>query len=1045
MKKDLKLKCQPPAVLFKYLLVGFLMLVAPVFSQAQTKTVTGVVTDGSKMALPGVTVLVKGTKTSTTTNFDGAYKINVSTADALLVFSYIGFENKQISVGSSSQINATLKESIAELKDVIVVGYGTQKKANLTGAVSTVTAKSIEDRPITSLATALQGTAPGLNITRNSGQPGSENISIQVRGATSANGGVNPLLLVDGVATSLFTLQTINPSDVETITVLKDGAAAAIYGAQAAGGVILVTTKKGKEGKTRFEYTTQLTVQQALHTPERLSLWEEANYSNLAKLNAGIGAEYTAADLANIQNGVAYIPDPANSEKYIYYNQENTVDQVVKQASLLKTHNLSASGGTEKTNYLFSLGYLDQDGIFKVGPDHFSRFNLRLNVGAQLTKHITLDSKIAYAKHDRDAPAVGSGEVLYELYRARSRFPIFTPEGRLNGMAATSGANSYAYLTQGGYDKTSIDDLDGNFALTAKDFVKGLSFKAIYGRKLRSDDSETFSRTIELWGITKPFFYLNNPNTFNLNQGVLNTENFQFLTDYDLTLAENHKFHFLAGYQWEDYRFSSLSAGAKALKSNDLPTLNIGDELTRTNSQSIQTYANQSYFGRINYSYKNKYLLEATLRSDESSRLAPGLRVKTFPSASAGWNVHKEDWFANNVSFVSDFKLRASWGQLGNAQGIGFYDYLNVLASGTSLALGSPETKTAYYWQNTTASSNLSWETVETFNYGLDFGFFNNKLQGSFDYYTKENKNMLTPLTLPATFGIGTPRINNGVLKTWGWELAVNYRNRVGKDFSYGLGFNLSDSDNKLVSYAGRSTITSGSNGIIEGYPLATLWGYKTAPGYISSAEQLAATPVQSTRAGIGDIAYIDQNGDGKINAGAGTPADHGDLVQIGSNQQRYLFGATAEATWKNIDFNIFFQGVGKREIMPSSDVITPYAASWLSPMAFHRDYWTPENPNAAFPRPYQGGSHNTIPSDRWILNAAYVRLKNVQLGYTLPKSVLDKVSLSKVRFFISAQDVFTVSKLGIFKTVYDPEQRNGVDYDYPLSSAVSLGLNLSF
>lgn len=1047
MKKDLKLKCQPPAILFKYLLVGFLMLVAPVFAQAQaqTKTVTGVVTDGNKMAIPGVTVLVKGTKTSTTTDFDGSYKISVSTADAALVFSYIGFESKQISVGSSSQVNTTLKESVSQLSEVVVVGYGTQKKANLTGAVSTVTAKSIEDRPITSLATALQGTAAGLNITRNNGQPGTENMAIQIRGATSANGGVNPLLLIDGVASPLFNLQTINPSDVETITVLKDGAAAAIYGAQAAGGVILVTTKVGKKGKTRFDFTTQLAGQQALNVPVRMTLLEEAEFSNLARKNSGTGPEYSDADIQNIKNGVEYIPHPTNTNQYIYYNQKSNADQVLRETSLIKTHNFSASGGSEKTNYLFSLGYLDQDGVFKVGPDHFSRFNLRMNMGAELTKHLKLDSKISYAAHNRDLPSYGANDygLFQQVYQDRSRYSIFTPEGRLS----SGSTNAYAYLTQGGYEKRNIDDLDGNFTLTAKDFVKGLQLKAVYGRKHRSQDNENFSRTVELWGRLRPDGSLNNPNSYTLNQDVLKTENFQFLTDYDLTIAENHKFHFLVGYQWEDYRYSNLNAGAKSLKSNDLPSLNLGDEKTKTNSQSIITYANQSYFGRFNYNYKGKYLLEGTIRSDESSRLAPGLRVKMFPSASVGWNVHKEDWFANALPFVSEFKPRGSWGQLGSSQGdiIGYYDYLGLMSSGTSLVLGNPETRTAYFFQNSVPSSNLSWETVETYNYGFDLGLFKNKLQASFDYYTKYNRNMLTPLQLPATFGIGTPKINNGVLKSWGWELTLNYKNKIGKDFNYGLGFNLSDNENKLISYEGRSVVGSGTNTLIEGYPLNTIWGYKTASGYITTPEQLAATPFLSTKTGIGDIAYIDQNNDGKIDAGRGNTEDHGDLVQLGTDQQRYLFGITAEANWKTVDFSVFFQGVGKRSLRPNPEMIMPLAATWFSPMAHHRDYWTPENPNAAFPRPFLGGSHNYVASDRWVLNGAYMRLKNIQLGYSLPKDLMEKLALTKVRFFVSAQDIVTFSKLGVFKNVFDPEQKNGVRADYPLFGSVSLGLNLSF
>lgn len=1048
MKKDLKLKCQRPAILFKYLLVGFLMLVAPVFAQVQNRTISGVVSDVNKAGIPGVTVLVKGTKSSSVTDFDGKYQIKASNENPVLVFSYMGFETKEVAAGNKTQISTTLKESTSQLNEVVVVGYGTQKKQNLTGAVSTLSSKTIENRPVTSLASALQGTVPGMNVTRTSGQPGNENLNIQIRGATSANGGVNPLLLIDGVATPLSNLQTINPSDVETISVLKDGAAAAIYGAQAAGGVILVTTKKGKEGKTTFEYSTQLAGQQPLYLPQRMSLLDEATMSNLARKNKGVGDEYTSADLDNIKNGVEYIVNPADpTNGYIFYNQKDFTKEMVRKQSFMTTHNLNARGGTEKTNYLFSLGYLDQEGMFKVGKDNFSRFNLRMNIGTELTKYIRLDSNISYVEHNTDSPSVdvnGSG-LLSQLYKTRLRFPIFTPEGRLNGLAGSSGINAYANLTQGGFNKRIINDIDGTFQMTIKDLVKGLKFRTIYGTKLRTEDSEVFRRTVELWGHIKPVFYLNNPNSYTLNQGVLNTENFQFLTDYNLTLAENHKFSLLAGYQWEDYRFSSVISGASDLKSNDFPSLNLGNESTKTNSQIINTYANQSYFGRFNYSYKGKYLVEATLRTDESSRLAPGLRTKTFPSASLGWNIHKEEWASRNAPFISELKPRVSWGQLGNAQGIGFYDYLSILTNNTNLVLGGSETRTAYFFQNTVPSSDLSWETVETFNYGVDFGFFKSRLTGSFDYYTKENKNMLTPLRLPGTFGVGTPKINNGVLQSWGWELAVNYRDKVGDDFNYGIGFNLSDNQNKLVSYAGISVIGIGTNTLIEGYPLNTIWGYKTAPGYINTPEQLATTPVYTSLTGVGDIAYIDQNGDGKINPGKGTVEDQGDLVQLGEDQQRYLFGINANASWKNLDFSILIQGVGKRAYMPNSEMITPFAESWIMPMAIHGDYWTPENQNAAFPRPFLNGYHNYITSDRWVLDAAYARLKNIQLGYSLSKGVLDKTFFSRVRLYLSAENVATVSKFGIFKTTFDPEQKNGVYADYPVFGTVSFGVNLAF
>ena len=1054
MKKRLRKLTKPASM---YCLLVLFLLGLGSFStsaQTQTKAVSGIVSDTNKLGIPGVTVLVKGTKTSAVTDLDGNYKINVPATKAILVFSYVGFDTKQIAVETNSRVNATLKESTSQLNEVVIVGYGTQKKENLTGAVSTVTSKLIDDRPVTSLATALQGTVPGMNVTRTSGQPGNESIAIQIRGVTSANGAVNPLLLIDGVATPLFNLQTINPLDVESISVLKDGAAAAIYGAQAAGGVILVTTKQGKSGKTVFEYSSQLAGQKPVQTPDRLTLLQEATMANLASVNGGGGIQYDDTALQIIKDGIEYLinPNDISGNTYIYYNQKDLRKTILRDISLIKTHNLSARGGTEKSNYLLSLGYLDQEGMFKVGKDNFSRFNLRMNVGTDLSKYVHLDTRISYAEHNTDSPGQevngrnGQGALLATLYKARLRFPFFTPEG--NYASQTSGNNAYAYLKDGGYNKRIINDLDGNFKLTIKDLAKGLKFTTIYGRKLNMTNTSVFKRTVELWGRLRPVSLLNPINSFDTSMQILKTENFQFLTDYNLTIAKNHKFTLLGGYQWEDSRLSRISAGAVAIKSNELPSLNLGEETSKTNSQTIQTFANQSYFGRFNYSYKGKYLAEATLRSDESSRLAPGLRIKTFPSASLGWNIHKEELVSRIAPFISELKPRVSWGQLGNAQGIGLYDYLYTLNNGANLVLGGTEPKTAYFFQNSVSSDQLSWETVQTYNYGFDFGLFKNKLTGSFDYYEKMNKNMLNALTLPATFGVNEPKINNGVLKSWGWEFAINYRDKIGTDFNYDIGFNLSDNQNILVEYTGVTRIASGRNTLIKGFPLNTVWGYKTRPGYFSSQEQITARAFFPANADpkLGDIEYLDQDGNNLINQGKQSVEDHGDLVQLGVDQQRYLFGMNANANWKNIDFSIFIQGVGKRGFNPDNEMIAPLSDAFISPLDIHLDYWTLENPNAAFPRLSSGSrTWNYVASDRWFLDGAYVRLKNIQLGYSLTKSMLEKTLFSQVRFYLSGENIATITKLGIFGNVFDPEQKSEVYADYPLFGTVSFGVNIKF
>ncbi|ETN95119.1 SusC/RagA family TonB-linked outer membrane protein [Zhouia amylolytica] len=1015
--------------------------------------VKGQVTDESGAPIPGVNVLLEGTSTGVATDFDGMYEINISGNNPVLTFSYVGFIKQSVPVAGQNTVNVSLKEDVSQLDEVVVVGYGTQKKASMTSAVSTVDSKAIADRPVTNAINALQGTAAGLNVTRTSGQPGDENLSIQVRGVSSANGAVDPLLVVDGVSmSSLAPLQRMNPDDIESITILKDAAAAAIYGARAAGGVILVTTKTGTEGKFTVDYNGRISAQWALNVPERLSLLEEAEYSNLARTNAGVGLEYSDFDLENIRNGVEFVVDPNNPNKYRTYNQKSIRDQILRDQYFMQSHNLNVSGGSEKIKYLFSLGHLDQEGVFKVGPDAYRRWNLRSNVNAEISDHVSFDSKISYSTESKDRPAVGvSGYgLLQQVYQARLRFPIHTPDGKLFGGAGTSGNNTYAYLTEGGYQDDNYDELNGTFTLTIKDIVKGLKLRTIYGRQIDRKDFRSFRRTVELWDLddSKPVYYLNRPNNYYRYSRKRTTDNFQFLADYDLTIAEKHKFHALVGYQWEDYSSSSFGASVKNLVSNDLPTLELAEEGSEAVEEGLVEYANQSLLGRINYNYDDKYLIEATIRSDESSRLAPGERTKWFYSVSAGWNMHREGWFKNTLPFISQFKPRFSWGQLGNANAniIGYYDYLPLISNGSGMVFGEAEDRAMYFYQGSIPSSSLGWETLETTDYGFDFGILKNKITGSFDYYKKTNNNMLVQVRRPATLGVGAPRTNEGELKSWGWEAALSYRDQIGDDFNFTLGFNISDNQNELINYGeGYNLVGGGVNGKITGLPLNTIWGYETVSGYIETQEQLDNAPFYSSRTGLGDIEYVDQNGDGRINNGGGTVEDHGDLVKLGSTQQRYIYGINLNTNWKALDFSIFLQGVGKRNIIPSRYVSQPLIYSWIQPMSIHTDYYTPDNPDAAFPRPFIGGHHNFATSDRWVLNAAYLRIKNMQLGYSIPEQYINKMNLSRVRLYLSAENVATFSKLGVFDGVLDPEQRNNAHADYPLSGSLAIGVHVSF
>ena len=1012
------------------------------FGQTAKEIVVTVVDSASNSGLPGVNVAVKGTTRGTSTDANGKAVFLAEPTD-VLVFSYIGYLGSEAPVGSRSSIKIALRPSEEALSEVVVVGYGTQKKMNLTGAVTTIDSKAIENRPVSNLANAMQGTTPGLIVTRTSGQPGSENITMQVRGATSANGNINPLVLLDGVTVPISTLQTMNPNDVESISVLKDAAVAAIYGAQAAGGVILVTTKKGKSGKTVFNYSAMYGKSWMQDVPQRMKLADEATYANLSNKNAGLGPAFNDYELGLIRDGVEYYVNPADTNSYIYLNQKSFVKQLIRDFTTMQSHNFSARGGNERINYMLSFGLMDQNGAFRIGPDKLRRYNGRLNLGAELTKHLSIETRLAYTNQQQEAAAQSAATLMNQTLRYRQRWPIFTPEGRLSGAGTSSANMAYAHLKEGGYNNYDNNNLDGVVTLKLANIVKGLQMRAILGGQYGRGDRDLFRRTITTWQRYNPVYYLNNPNSYEVTNETSINKNVQYLIDYDLSFAGKHTLHALAGYQFEDYRYSSVFSSARSLASNDIPALNLGDDATKVNTQTIATYANQSFFGRVNYSYNNRYLFEATLRADETSRLAPGMRMKVFPSLSAGWNINQEQWFPK-LDFMSALKVRGSWGQLGSALGsvIGNYDYLNMLTRANTLVLGGA--RSMYFYQSVVPSSSLTWETVETSNAGIDLGLFSNRLSLSADYYVKYNRNMLTPQLLPSTFGVNTPRKNNGELKSWGWEIELIHKNTLGKDFSYNIGFNLSDNQNKLISYAGQKVISEGVTSILEGYPLNSIWGYKT-DGFFQQKQEVVDWAYQDAITNVGDVKYLDLDNDGRISVGRATPEDHGDLVYLGADQPRYTFGVTGGLNWKGLDFSFFVQGVGSRTFFPNTAFINPQDAQWNNPMSFHIDYWTEQNRDAYFPRPYVGGGHNYRKSDKWIVNGRYARLKNVQIGYTLPVALTQKVKISNARIFLTGQDLITVSGLGIFKGSFSPEFGNNSAYNYPMYSNVSVGVNVNF
>jgi TonB-linked SusC/RagA family outer membrane protein len=1021
-----------------------------VYSQTTQLTVKGVVTDNEGRPLSGVSVAVKGSSQGTTTAINGSYTITVASAASTLVFSYVGFADEEVLIGKRRTINIDFKPGASTLNDVVVVGYGTQKKADLTGAVSVVDKKVLENRPVTNSLSALQGAAPGLIVTRSNGQPGQEGWSANIRGFSSLNGTNSPLVIVDGIEGDLT---LINPNDIESVSVLKDAAAAAIYGAKSSGGVIIVTTKKGGTGHINVNYTGLYTIKHAYSIPQRLHSWEEAEMVDVAAVNTVGIHVITPQQLSWMHNpDSGFYQDPANPANIGYYYDLNQIPIIMRMNSPSQSHNIAVSGGDQKTQYLYSMGYYTEDGVFRFGPDGTSRLNARLNLTTKFNSKLSLDSRIAYTGTKTESPSAGvNGDfgLFYNIYQLRSIFPIFLPNTNNTKYAYTgSGSTTYEILKDGGYNHLLQNSFDGVFTLKAENLVKGLTLRAIYSPRFLQYNDENFARSVPLWtySATGPVIasYLNPANSDAKIRSTQYSNDVQGLADYDLTAAGDHHVHLLGGFQYQSYNYDLISAQAKALISNDLPSLNFGSNPTvpPVISDNIQTNAWASVFGRLNYEYKAKYLLEATLRSDASSRLAPGHRAQQFPSVSAGWRLNKEPWFNNALPVFDEFKLRGSWGKLGNAQ-LGSpndnnYTYIAQLVNGPAYPFNNAATPSLY--QNALASSGLGWETIETWDAGLDLNLFRKRLSVSFDYFVRNNNNMLIVLNEPAVLGVTPSTTNAAAMRTWGWEASANWKDDIGQ-LHYTVGFNIGDNNNKITQYLGQVVYQEGLNVAIPGMPINSIFGY-IDEGYFTSADDVTKHAFQDTRNGPGDIKYKDINDDKKINGGINTAENHGDLVYLGNTSPRYNFGINLGVNWKGFDLSAFFQGTGKRSMMIYSKVVVPFVDSYRQPTAINEDYWTPTNPNARFPRPYLSGTQNTYVSTHWLQNAAYIRWKNLQLGYTIPARITQKIKIARARIFFTGEDIWESTKMWF--NYYNPENPNNASFNYPFFRSYAAGLNIT-
>ncbi|QHV93538.1 TonB-dependent receptor [Spirosoma endbachense] len=1056
------------------------------------QTVIGTVSDEKDAPLPGVTIAVKGTTRGTTTDANGKYSLTVP-EKAILVFSFVGYERQEVVLGNQTALNIQLKAESRGLDEVVVVGYGTQKRATLTGSVATIDAKVFQDRGVVdNPLSALQGQIPGVVVTRTSSAPGRANWNFQVRGASSSNG-AEPLIIVDGVPlVNQSALNSINPNDIENISVLKD-ASAAIYGARAAGGVVLVTTKRAKSGKVQIQYdgsVSQKTLGLQPHlinvnqfgqglldattndfygVPPTSFLWYRLGQLEVNPPASGF-IDFTTNNGQPISPASHPLNPGFGDVKDLTFFNTNWVDVLWGKATSTQ-HNLSVSGRGEKSGYRVSLGYLRDGSLLQWGQNSNSRYNIRLTHDYQFTSRLKLESNISLEKNDIVQPTQ-LGNVLGQYQQPG--FPISTVDGKPYAWGTQYSPNWQAEL--GGENKEYNTRVFTNFKLTYE-LGKNLRLVGTAGYNWTSTDIKEQAKSIPWYNYLGTIQAASNPtqpNTYYSRRLIKDAyTNLNAYLEYFKTFNSTHDVGVTVGTNYERDEANAYTARTNYVANDNVPSLNlgIGDNTTKSVTESQNHYAIGSYFGRFNYAFKQKYLVEVNARYDGSSKFSAANRWKAFYGISGGWRISQED-FMNGLTWLDELKLRGSYGTVGNQNGIGLYDYiqlLNVSATAGPNNSGFPIIGTApvVYVAPTASlvSLNRTWEKIETTNFGVDYSVLQRRLSGSFDYFVKHNRNMLLGQTYPAVIGATAPAANIGHLKAWGWETSIQWRDKIG-NVNYRIGGSLTDNQNKLISYGGANVLNPGLNGPVEGYPLNSYFGLEYA-GRIQTAEQLAAyrplatgnnisMPVTTaTLPGVrlGDNMFRDLNGDGKLT----TP---GDLKYLGRDDPRYSFALNLGADWNGFDFSAVFQGVGQRTIFREGNWRVPFGSIFQGQTDFWvGKTWTPTNTDAYYPNLSAGqngttyNTYNYQTSDWSVQNGAYVRLKNLVVGYTLPQSLTQKVKIDRFRIYYSGSDLWEISKIKdgwdpeaprAAGRIADPNRVTAVDR-YPFYRLHTVGVNVTF
>jgi TonB-linked SusC/RagA family outer membrane protein len=1068
---QLKFKTLNMRRLLQLAFLSFGLLLFGFSGHAQERPISGTITSGvGNVPLTGVTITIKGTNRSTVTDQEGKFAINARSGETLHITS-VGYAPQDVVLSDATTVSITMTESQTVLDDIVVVGYGTQRKANLTGAVSTVdVTKTFGSKPLNDPTKALQGVVPGLTITYGNGGL-TAGPAINIRGVGSINGSGRPLILVDNVETPDLTV--INPNDIESISVLKDAASTSIYGARAAFGVVLIKTKSGKKNqKTTVTYNNYFAWSKPTilpdfsnPVPELQALYDASQRSGitspetfgmqLQKLKTGI--ENWQKNYASTNTGTEMIEgqdfELSPDGRVYFYKVWDPKKVMLRDYTKSQMHNLKIQGGGTNVGYYMSFGYSNDEGILKMSPDNVKKYNITGSINASPTKWLDVDLKMLYRNFDYDYPFAYQ-DYWYYFWRWGAYFPYGTWKGNYfrHTPAYMNAANTNNVVDN--YQRVDI-------GATAK-ITKNLNIRADYtiGRdNVLRHESGGPVMAWDFWSAGVPPKLANiasaSQDVASYTDGRYMTNTFNTYATYDNHFGD-HNLKLMAGINAEDNEYFNIAAAKKGLLDPSKGELGLtyGDP-TVSNSHSLNAYA--GYFGRLNYNYKGKYLLEVNGRYDGASSFSPKDRWAFFPSASVGYRISEENFMQFTKPVLSDWKIRASYGKLGN-QDVGGNKYLALMSSGSVNWIdGAALAQTIR--QPISVPGSLTWESVKTLDLGTDLKLFNNHIGASFDWYERTTQGMLANTSVPSTFGTGGPVNNSGDFRTRGWEVSLDANYNVTKDLQLYGTVTLADNKTVFTKWNNPSML------IMQNYVGKTfgeIWGFET-DGYFTSAEDVQNSASQTTLQngnfvfGPGDIKYKDLNNDKVINGGAMTMADHGDLKVIGNTQPRYQYSGRFGGVFKDFDLDIFLQGVGKRQYWGLGNIAIPLYQGADILYANQLDFWTPENPNAFYPRPNIGNNatklagmptsgNNFYPQTKYMQNLAYCRLKNVTLGYTLPKSLMNRYSIQSLRVYVSGQNLAEISNVGV---PLDPEITDGglnfLGRTFPFQRMYSFGLQLTF